>query len=549
MLSARNVLAPTGRRGLLRSLVAGSAVAVSVVLPGAVAAADEPDGTTVVGRLVQAWPEVAAGSAEPGAVEGPISWVEPAAGDAVRVPTEDVEGIPSGATVEVTVDGHHAGEDDPLHEVLDTGVVTLPAAPVPTPTAGLTNQVTVALVTPDGVGRDAVTEQQLIDVVDGPVADFWSEETDGAIRLGVTTAHDWVTPDAGCSDPTAMWNEVAATVGFVPGPGKHLLLYVSSRATGCAYALGEVGAAPGSGGRMYVRNTGTSVIAHEFGHNFGLGHSSGRQCDAAVESDACRTVGYRDYYDVMGVSWAQLGSLNAPQAARLSLLPAARQQSLTVSGSPVTVTLAPISGRTGTRALRLTDAEGSDYWLEYRPASGRDAWLGTAANRYGLDAGVLLRHGEGLPDTSVLLDATPAPAGDWNADHQAALPLGTAVPVSGGDFTVVVQGLGPAGAVVSITPAASVSPAAAVPVGRSPSGAPGGVMSGTGHEAAPEAASSPQFWAPEHRGTRAFRDTGDLAPAGDSSTVGGFVVALTASALAGSALLVVRVLRRTARNR
>jgi hypothetical protein len=229
MLSARNVLAPTGRRSLLRSLVAGSAVAVSVVLPGAVAAADEPDGTTVVGRLVQAWPEVAAGSAEPGAVEGPISWVEPAAGDAVRVPTEDVEGIPSGATVEVTVDGHHAGEDDPLHEVLDTGVVTLPAAPVPTPTAGLTNQVTVALVTPDGVGRDAVTEQQLIDLVDGPVADFWSEETDGAIRLGVTTAHDWVTPDAGCSDPTAMWNEVAATVGFVPGPGKHLLLYVSSR--------------------------------------------------------------------------------------------------------------------------------------------------------------------------------------------------------------------------------------------------------------------------------------------------------------------------------
>jgi hypothetical protein len=113
MLSARNVLAPTGRRGLLRSLVAGSAVAVSVVLPGAVAAADEPDGTTVVGRLVQAWPEVAAGSAEPGAVEGPISWVEPAAGDAVRIPTEDVEGIPSGATVEVTVDGHHAGRTTP----------------------------------------------------------------------------------------------------------------------------------------------------------------------------------------------------------------------------------------------------------------------------------------------------------------------------------------------------------------------------------------------------------------------------------------------------
>jgi hypothetical protein len=55
MPAARNVLAPARRR-LLRSLVAGSAVAVSVLLPGAVAAADEPAGTRVVGRLVQAWP-------------------------------------------------------------------------------------------------------------------------------------------------------------------------------------------------------------------------------------------------------------------------------------------------------------------------------------------------------------------------------------------------------------------------------------------------------------------------------------------------------------
>src|SRR3954447_24147084 len=72
MLSARNVLAPTGRRGLLRSLVAGSAVAVSVFLPGAVAAADEPDGTTVVRRLLQAWAGGAAGArpAGPGVAGG-----------------------------------------------------------------------------------------------------------------------------------------------------------------------------------------------------------------------------------------------------------------------------------------------------------------------------------------------------------------------------------------------------------------------------------------------------------------------------------------------
>ena len=31
------------------------------------------------------------------------------------------------------------------------------------------------------------------------------------------TTRDWVTPTAGCADPTAMWNEVAASVGFVAG--------------------------------------------------------------------------------------------------------------------------------------------------------------------------------------------------------------------------------------------------------------------------------------------------------------------------------------------
>ena len=36
--------------------------------------------------------------------------------------------------------------------------------------AGLTNQVTVVRVAPDGVAPDGVTVQQLVDLVDGPVA-------------------------------------------------------------------------------------------------------------------------------------------------------------------------------------------------------------------------------------------------------------------------------------------------------------------------------------------------------------------------------------------
>ncbi len=201
---------PGGRR-LLRSLVVASAVAsatvLSAVLPGAVAAADEPAGTTLAGRLVQAWAEghpddAAAGHADDGA----DSWVQPAEGDAVRVDSAAVTGVPSGATVELTVDSQAADPEDdeaPL-EVLETEVTSLPAvAPVLADPAGLTNRVTVVLVQPAGVATDGVTEAEVVDAVNGPVADFWSEQSNGAVTLGVTASHGWTTTTTGCADADA----------------------------------------------------------------------------------------------------------------------------------------------------------------------------------------------------------------------------------------------------------------------------------------------------------------------------------------------------------
>lgn len=544
---------------LLRAIVLTGAVAVSTVGPAvAVASAEAPAGTTVVGRLVQA---VAEDEPHNGAETDSLAWVETAAG-AVAVEIEDVEGVPPGSTVTLTVDGDVTGEDggvtgnddgEPL-PVLSTDAAIPPVAPAPLPDP-VTNEVTIVLVAPAGTTPDAgVTAGQVAAVVGGPVAEFWSSQSGGAIRVGVGPVQDWITTAAGCADPRALWDEAATAVGFQPGPGKHLLLQLSSQTAaqaGCSYALAEVGSGPGSGGRLYVREQMVSLIAHELGHNFGLNHSSAMQCDAAVETGACRTSAYRDYYDVMSASWQQLGSLSAPQAAQLGVLPVDRTVHLAAQGAAASVTLAPMSADSGVRAARLTDADGIDYWLEYRAAVGQDSWLGGAANRYRLDSGVLLRRSSSFPDTAVLLDGTPVAAAGWDADLQSALPVGVPVVLSGGDFTVTVRSLAE-GAVLEVVPGAPVAPAAAgtaaprdngagrlqTATGRSRSGgAPSAVL-----EAPPvvDPLTVPWFTTAD----TAAVESPMLEPLVRSTSSGGLttalMVALSGAGLAGTTLLLVR---------
>ncbi len=207
-----------------------------------------------------------------------------------------------------------------------------------------------------------------------------------------------------------------------------------------------------------MQDTLSSVIAHELGHNFGLGHASAVQCDASAEYAPCRTVAYWDLYDVMGVSWDQVGSLNAPHAARLGFLPPSAQQTVSASEPGGTVTVTPMGSRSGIRVLALTAGNGKRYWVEYRAPAGRDAWLADPAASYGLLPGVLVRTDGAGPrsDSSLLLDGTPSAQAQWDGDEQTVLSVGRSLTI--GDLSIRVSGATATAATISVEPGLSTPP-------------------------------------------------------------------------------------------
>jgi PKD domain len=148
--------------------------------------------------------------------------------------------------------------------------------------------------------------------------------------------------------------------------------------------------------------TSAGLHVHEFGHNYGIGHSSfwkpsvgnSNPVDPAGTSEE-----YGDSFDIMGDGDLPEGVFHSQAKQRLNWLGSGEWTDATAAGSGI-YRLYRIDhpATAGVRGIRVTKSGGGHYWLSYR-RQYENSWLKAGANL------VWERSGQGR---SWLVDATPA---------------------------------------------------------------------------------------------------------------------------------------------
>lgn len=390
------------------------------------AAADEPDaryevdGTVVYvvsdpvphddgehfheGSVTEAYADVDGTLLDLSAVQEPVVGTEHPPADALADGTDVVVTIEADPGLDATqAVAAAAGDADLRASVTDVEPVRTADLSAQADLAGVHQLVVLPVVW--AAGQTAPTAA-LQAAADGTAA-YWERQSAGRVDVQQSVRAPRVVPQpAGCDDAAIMSAALAANPGLTPSATTHVAVHFPAIPT-CGFA----GRATINGGSIWLNGAAQPyVLAHELGHNLGLGHANTLTCTSGgarvplAALSSCSVTEYGDDADVMGQG------RNATDPGNISTGFAQHLGWATVAdvGGPVTsattLDLAPLAGTAALRGLRIQSSAGPVF-ADYRPAAGPDAlhrpaWAGVQAHLVLTDARFRF-------PTSYLLDLQP----------------------------------------------------------------------------------------------------------------------------------------------
>lgn len=268
--------------------------------------------------------------------------------------------------------------------------------------------------------------KQAINVAD----DYWSDMSNGRISIEVekTKSNHQTAARSGWNYWDIM-DQVTRELGWTYQPGKALVVFVPQNLLSSG-AYGAGWTTDGVSGRILMPRPSSysltdSVLAHEFGHLFGLGHANALTCNdgASDTSDysGCWIREYGDSTDLMGISQQYRPTISASFWDIAGFGSGRDIRNTGVASGSKTYTLLPWGGEKAYRALKFTDPVSKEkYYLELRQPVDQDRYLSAYTEK--LNRGVKITQapwaaaGE-LPDSIILEPNTEPFEENYSSEH------------------------------------------------------------------------------------------------------------------------------------